>query len=76
MENVYRTGDVFHLLHVIPEPQMVHIWAGVYIPPDDDAELMEVEDTKDFVKHRFAKVLVDAKVSLVEVQYYNLWFEV
>jgi hypothetical protein len=64
VENVYRPGDVFHLLHVIPEPQMVHIWAGVYIPPDDDAELLEVEDTKHFVKHRFAKVLVDAKASL------------
>lgn len=26
--NVYRHGDVFHLLHVIPEPKMVHVWVG------------------------------------------------
>ena len=62
VENLYRTGDVFHLLHVIPEPKMVHIWAGVYVPPDDDAELMELEDTKQFVKHRFAKQLMQAQV--------------
>ena len=42
---------------------MVHIWAGVYIPPDEDAELIEVEDTKEFVKHRFAKTLAAAQVS-------------
>ena len=41
---------------------MVHIWAGMYVPPDDDAELLEVEDTKEFVKHRFARMLVNAKV--------------
>lgn len=35
-------GDVFHLMHVIPEPQMVHIWAGIYVPPEENAELMEV----------------------------------
>lgn len=62
VDNVYRSGDIFHLLHVIPEPKMVHIWAGVYIPPDEDAELVEVEDTKEFVKHRFAKTLIAAQV--------------
>ncbi len=36
------SGDVFHLLHIIPEPAMVHIWAGVYVPPDENAELLEV----------------------------------
>jgi hypothetical protein len=43
---------------------MVHIWGGLYVPPDDDAELLEVEDTKDFVRHRFARALVDAKVGV------------
>lgn len=41
---------------------MVHIWAGIYIPPDEDAELLEIEDTKEFVKHRFLRALVAAKV--------------
>ena len=26
-------GSIFHLLHVVPEPTMQHLWAGVYIPP-------------------------------------------
>lgn len=29
-------------LHVVPEPTMVHIWGGVYVPPDESAELQEV----------------------------------
>jgi len=62
IENFYRPGDILHLLHVIPEPRMVHIWAGIYIPPDEDAELLEIEDTKEFVKHRFLRALVAAKV--------------
>ncbi|GAB4823893.1 hypothetical protein N2152v2_010939 [Parachlorella kessleri] len=41
---------------------MVHIWAGVYVPPDENAELLEVEDTKMFVSHRFARRLMDAKI--------------
>jgi nucleotide-binding universal stress UspA family protein len=41
---------------------MVHIWAGVYIPPDEDAELLEIEDTKKFVKHRFLHALLAAKI--------------
>jgi nucleotide-binding universal stress UspA family protein len=41
---------------------MVHIWAGVYVPPDEDAELLEIEDTKDFVKHRFLQTLIQNKV--------------
>ena len=62
IENLYRSGDILHLLHVIPEPKMVHIWAGIYIPPDEDAELVEIEDTKEFVKHRFLQTLITAKV--------------
>ena len=62
IENLYRSGDIFHLLHVIPEPKMIHIWAGVYIPPDEDAELLEIEDTKEFVKHRFLQALLAAKI--------------
>ncbi|KAL6770331.1 hypothetical protein ACKKBG_A34530 [Auxenochlorella protothecoides x Auxenochlorella symbiontica] len=61
-KNVYRHGDVFHLLHVVPEPTMVHIWGGVYVPPDESAELQEIEDTKHMVSHRFAEALVAAKV--------------
>ena len=91
IETLIRSGDVVHLIHVIPEPKMVHIWAGktqklllitatsfktekpsllsclikntgVYIPPDEDAELMEIEDTKAFVKNRFVKSLIAAKI--------------
>lgn len=36
--------------------QMVHVWAGVYVPPDEDAELIEVEDTKLMVTHRWEPV--------------------
>lgn len=61
-EQVYRRGDVFHLLHVIPEPTMVHVWGGVYVPPDEDAEGKEVEDTKAMVTHRFAEVLLENRV--------------
>lgn len=35
-------GDTFHLLHVVPEPSMIHVWPGMYVPPDDDAEQDEV----------------------------------
>lgn len=35
-------GDTLHLLHVVPEPSMVHVWPGMYVPPDDDAEQDEV----------------------------------
>lgn len=59
---MFAGGSIFHLLHVVPEPQMLHLWAGAYIPPDENAELIEVEDTKLFVSHRFAKKLVAAKV--------------
>ena len=31
-----------HLLHVVPEPSMIHVWPGMYVPPDDDAEQDEV----------------------------------
>ena len=74
---------------------MIHVWGGVYLPPDDDAELQEVtegeracggsravsaapssrpstpprrppppqvEDTKLFVSHRFARRLLQAQV--------------
>ena len=34
----------------------------MYIPPDESAELEEVEYTKDFCKHRFLSMLADAKV--------------
>lgn len=36
---------------------MVHVWAGVYIPPDDDAELLEVEDAKLMATHRWVALL-------------------
>jgi len=62
IDNAIEKGDVVHLLHVIPEPHMLHIWTGAYIPVDDDQELMEIEDTKEFVKHRFAKMLASHKV--------------
>ena len=35
-------GDIVHLLHVVPEPSMIHVWPGMYVPPDDDAEQDEV----------------------------------
>lgn len=24
----FGPGSVFHLVHVVPEPQMLHLWAG------------------------------------------------
>ncbi|KAL4448074.1 hypothetical protein ABPG75_005293 [Micractinium tetrahymenae] len=60
---MFSSGSVFHLLHVVPEPQMLHLWAGTFIPPDENAELIEVEDTKLFVSHRFAKKLMAAKIA-------------
>lgn len=42
--------------------QMLHLWAGAYIPPDENAEMIEVEDTKLFVCHRFAKKLGIARI--------------
>ncbi|KAL4444905.1 hypothetical protein ABPG77_003955 [Micractinium sp. CCAP 211/92] len=60
---MFGSDSVFHLVHVVPEPQMLHVWAGAYIPPDENAELIEVEDTKLFVSHRFAHKLVAAKVA-------------
>eukprot|EP00887_Chlorella_sp_A99_P004596 scaffold4.g4596.t1 len=50
------------ILVPVDDSDMVHVWAGVYIPPDEDAELVEVEDTKLMVTHRFAKKLLDAKI--------------
>lgn len=41
---------------------MVHIWSGVYVPPDEEAELQEVEYTKDFVTYRFATLLVNNRI--------------
>lgn len=41
---------------------MLHIWTGAYIPVDDEQELLEIEDTKEFVKHRFAKLLTRKKI--------------
>ncbi len=38
-----HAGDVVHLLHVVPEPSMIHVWPGMYVPPDDNAEQEEVK---------------------------------
>ena len=32
---------MIHLLHVIPEPETVHQWPGVYGPPDATKESQE-----------------------------------
>jgi len=39
------TGDTIHLLHVVPEPSMIHVWPGMYVPPDDNAEQEEVRQS-------------------------------
>ncbi len=39
-------GDVVHLLHVVPEPSMIHVWPGMYVPPDDNAEQEEVKHSQ------------------------------
>ena len=39
-------GDVVHLLHVVPEPSMIHVWPGMYVPPDDNAEQEEVQQSQ------------------------------
>ena len=41
-----HAGDVVHLLHVVPEPSMIHVWPGMYVPPDDNAEQEEVNHSQ------------------------------
>jgi len=41
-----HTGDVVHLLHVVPEPSMIHVWPGMYVPPDDNVEQEEVKHSQ------------------------------
>ncbi|KAL3155908.1 hypothetical protein ABBQ32_012905 [Trebouxia sp. C0010 RCD-2024] len=61
-ENIYRQGDTVHLLHVVPEPSMVHVWPGMYVPPDDDAEQDEVNDAVRMIRKRFTSHLKLSKI--------------
>lgn len=60
--NIYRKGDTIHLLHVVPEPSMIHVWPGMYVPPDDDAEQDEVSDATKMIRKRFTSHLKSAKI--------------
>eukprot|EP00884_Botryococcus_braunii_P006838 jgi/Botrbrau1/16155/Bobra.0309s0005.1 len=55
-------GMCFHLLHIVEEPHMIHIWPGMYLPPDDDAEEEEVEEAVKMVRRRFTKLLASRKI--------------
>lgn len=39
------------------------MWTGQIIPPDDSAEMDEVEHAKHFVAHRFVKTLLNHDIS-------------
>ncbi|KAA6423858.1 MAG: hypothetical protein FRX49_06428 [Trebouxia sp. A1-2] len=56
-------GDVIHLLHVVPEPSMIHVWPGMYVPPDDNAEQEEVNDAVGMIRRRFTSHLKKSKIS-------------
>lgn len=60
--NIYRKGDTIHLLHVVPEPSMIHVWPGMYVPPDDDAEKEEVDDAVRMIRKRFTNHLKSSKI--------------
>lgn len=60
--NMYRKGDTIHLLHVVPEPSMIHVWPGMYVPPDDDAEKEEVDDAVGMIRKRFTSHLKASKI--------------
>ncbi|KAL0036884.1 hypothetical protein WJX77_003501 [Trebouxia sp. C0004] len=61
--NICRKGDVIHLLHVVPEPSMIHVWPGMYVPPDDNAEQEEVDDAVGMIRRRFTSHLKESKIS-------------
>lgn len=61
--NLYRPGDVVHLLHVVPEPSTTHSWTGVYVPPDEAAvEESEIQEAKAMFKNRFLLTLLQHEV--------------
>ena len=63
IQNIYKPGDVLHLLHIIHEPSTLHMWTGQIIPPDESAEMEQVEEAKHFVAQRFVKTLVAHNIS-------------
>jgi nucleotide-binding universal stress UspA family protein len=56
-KHLYRTGDKFHLVHIIPEPPTLHPWPGVYVPPDDALEREEFHDATAMVRAAFAPIV-------------------
>ena len=55
-------GDTVHLLHVVPEPIMIHVWPGMYVPPDDDAEKDEVTVPEDAHCRAVLLMLMDTNI--------------
>lgn len=43
------TGDMVHLVHVIPEPDTLHFHPGLFTPPDDAEETSEVRELAGLV---------------------------
>lgn len=37
-QHLHRPGDYFHLLHVLPEPETLRPWTGIYTPVDEEAQ--------------------------------------
>lgn len=50
------------VLHRADKCSLMFFFTGMYVPPDESAELEEIEYTKEFCKHRFVAMLSDAKV--------------
>ena len=61
--NVAREGDVFHVCHCVPEPASLHVFPGMYLPPDSDAEEEEVHGAVAMVRRRFGRRLADAGIA-------------
>lgn len=63
-----HTGDTIHLLHVVPEPSMIHVWPGMYVPPDDDAEKEEVQhltSETSFCTHAFGNLHIPNQLEVI-----------
>jgi hypothetical protein len=75
-ENLYREGDEFHLLHVIPVP-MPEVIGGfamdsiVTVDPDPAVDVKHISDAKEMMKSRFVTKLASRNIPYqVEIVHY------
>jgi hypothetical protein len=67
VENLYREGDEFHLLHVIPVP-MPEVIGGfamdsiVTVDPDPATDLKHISEAKEMLKVRFVPKLASRNI--------------